>query len=80
MRVLRWPGYEEKDVIQEFGDTHGVKAEFKIYIGGEQMLQFFSRSRFGWALVQSIYIAVTAKRVRCCLLLSAGDGDRILHP
>ena len=47
LRVLTWPGYEEKDVIQEFEDTHGVKVEFKIYIGGEQMLQFFNQTPRG---------------------------------
>ena len=47
LRVLSWPGYEEKDVIQEFEDTHGVKVEFKTYIGGEQMLQFFNQTPRG---------------------------------
>ncbi len=47
LRVLCWPGYEEKDVIQEFEDTHGVNVEFKIYIGGEQMLQFFNQTPRG---------------------------------
>lgn len=44
LRILCWPGYEEKQVIEEFEDTHKVKVEFKIYIGGEQMLQFFAQT------------------------------------
>lgn len=44
LRILCWPGYEERDVIEEFEDTHKVKVEFKIYIGGEQMLQFFGQT------------------------------------
>ena len=47
LRVLTWPGYEEKEVVQEFEDTHGVKVEFKTYIGGEQMLQFFNQTPRG---------------------------------
>ena len=52
-------GYEEKDVIQEFEDTHGVKVEFKIYIGGEQMLQFFNqtpRGTYDNVLVDAEYV------------------------
>ena len=44
LRVLCWPGYEERDVIAEFEDLHKTKVEFKIYIGGEQMLQFFAQT------------------------------------
>lgn len=44
LRVLCWPGYEEKDVIAEFEDLHKTKVDFKIYIGGEQMLQFFAQT------------------------------------
>ena len=44
LRVLCWPGYEEPDVIAEFEDLHKVKVDFKIYIGGEQMLQFFAQT------------------------------------
>lgn len=44
LRVLCWPGYEEADVIAEFEDLHKVKVDFKIYIGGEQMLQFFAQT------------------------------------
>ena len=47
LRILTWPGYEEKIVIEEFEDTHGVKVDFKTYIGGEQMLQFFNQSPRG---------------------------------
>lgn len=47
LRVLCWPGYEEKDVVEEFEDTNKVKVEFKIYIGGEQMLQFFAQTPRG---------------------------------
>ena len=47
LRVLTWPGYEEKVVIEEFEDTHSVKVDFKIYIGGEQMLQFFNQTPRG---------------------------------
>lgn len=44
LRILCWPGYEERDVIAEFEDLHKTKVEFKIYIGGEQMLQFFAQT------------------------------------
>ena len=44
LRVLTWAGYEERGVIQEFEDTHGVKVDFKTYVGEEQMLQFFNQS------------------------------------
>lgn len=44
LRVLCWPGYEERQVIEEFEDLHGTNVEFRIYIGGEQMLQFFAQT------------------------------------
>ena len=44
LRILTWSGYEEKAVIEEFEDTHGVKVDFKTYVGEEQMLQFFNQS------------------------------------
>lgn len=47
LRILCWPGYEEPDVIAEFEDLHKVKVEFKIYIGGEQMLQFYAQTAPG---------------------------------
>lgn len=43
LRVLAWPGYDEKPVVGEFEDLHKIKVEFKNYIGGEQMLQFYSQ-------------------------------------
>lgn len=43
LRVLAWPGYDEKPVVGEFEDLHKVKVEFKNYIGGEQMLQYFAQ-------------------------------------
>jgi spermidine/putrescine transport system substrate-binding protein len=47
MRVLCWPGYEEKPVVDEFEQKNNCKVEFKTYIGGEQMLQFFAQSPKG---------------------------------
>ncbi len=47
MRVLCWPGYEEKPVIEEFEQKNSCKVEFKTYIGGEQMLQFLAQSPKG---------------------------------
>ena len=47
LRVLAWPGYEERAVAEEFEDTHGVRLEFKVYIGGEQMLRLFNRAPRG---------------------------------
>ena len=47
LRVLAWPGYEEKGVAQEFEETHGIRVDFKTYIGGEQMLQLFTRAPRG---------------------------------
>lgn len=47
VRVLCWPDYEEKPVIEEFEQKNDCKVEFKTYIGGEQMLQFFAQSPKG---------------------------------
>ncbi|WP_439814989.1 ABC transporter substrate-binding protein [Zavarzinia sp. CC-PAN008] len=47
LRVLAWPGYDEKPVVGEFEEKFGVKVEFKNYIGGEQMLQYFAQSPKG---------------------------------
>ena len=47
MRVLCWPGYDEKPVVGEFEEKNRVKVEFKNYIGGEQMLQFYAQSPKG---------------------------------
>lgn len=44
LRILCWPGYEERDVIGEFEELHKTRVEFKIYIGGEQMMQFFAQT------------------------------------
>jgi spermidine/putrescine transport system substrate-binding protein len=45
LKVLAWPGYDEKPVVGEFEEANKIKVEFKNYIGGEQMLQYFGRSR-----------------------------------
>ncbi|MDE0718336.1 MAG: hypothetical protein OXH64_10420, partial [Rhodospirillaceae bacterium] len=29
LRVLAWPGYEERAIAEEFEDTHGIKLDFK---------------------------------------------------
>ncbi|MBD1868779.1 extracellular solute-binding protein [Cyanobacteria bacterium FACHB-471] len=42
--VLTWAGYDEPEVIGKFEQENGVKVEFKTYVGGEQMLQFFNQS------------------------------------
>jgi spermidine/putrescine transport system substrate-binding protein len=47
LRVLAWPGYDEKPVVGEFEETNGVKVEFKNYIGGEQMLQYYAQAPKG---------------------------------
>ncbi|MDX2228271.1 MAG: extracellular solute-binding protein [Leptolyngbyaceae cyanobacterium bins.349] len=47
LRVLSWPGYDEPEVIRDFEQQFNVKVEFKTYIGGEQMLQFFNQSPRG---------------------------------
>ncbi len=44
LRVLAWPGYDELPVVGAFQDAHNVKVEFKNYIGGEQMLQFYAQT------------------------------------
>jgi spermidine/putrescine transport system substrate-binding protein len=43
LKVLSWPGYDEKPVVGEFEEANKVKVEFKNYIGGEQMLQYFGQ-------------------------------------
>ena len=47
LRILAWPGYEERAVIQEFEDTHGVKVDFDTYVGGDRMLRIFNRAPRG---------------------------------
>jgi spermidine/putrescine transport system substrate-binding protein len=47
LRVLAWPGYDEKPVVGPFEEKYGVKVEFKNYIGGEQMMQFYSQTPKG---------------------------------
>src|SRR5690349_1877465 len=47
LRILAWPGYDEKPVVGEFEEVNKVKVEFKNYIGGEQMLQFYGQSPKG---------------------------------
>jgi len=47
LRILAWPGYNEPEVIGDFEKQFNVKVEFKAYIGGEQMLQFFNQSPRG---------------------------------
>lgn len=60
LRILCWPGYEERGVIEEFEETHKIKVDFKIYIGGEQMLSYFSqtpRGTFDAIISDAEYIA-----------------------
>jgi spermidine/putrescine transport system substrate-binding protein len=47
LRILTWPGYDEASVIQEFEEEQGIRVEFRTYIGGEQMLQFFNQTPRG---------------------------------
>jgi spermidine/putrescine transport system substrate-binding protein len=47
LRILSWPGYDEKPVVGPFEEKYGVKVEFKNYIGGEQMMQFYSQTPKG---------------------------------
>ena len=47
LRVLAWPGYDEKPVVGQFEEANKVKVEFKNYIGGEQMLQFYAQTPKG---------------------------------
>ena len=47
LRILAWPGYDEKPVVGAFEEANGVKVEFKNYIGGEQMMQFYSQTPKG---------------------------------
>lgn len=44
LRILTWSGYDDPTVIDKFKQQTGAKVEFKTYVGGEQMLQFFSQS------------------------------------
>lgn len=44
LRILSWAGYDEPTVIGDFEKQTGVKVEFKTYVGGEQMLQFFNQA------------------------------------
>ena len=44
LRILSWAGYDEPEIIGPFEKEMGVKVEFKTYVGGEQMLQFFNQS------------------------------------
>ncbi len=51
-----------------------IVAEFSVGNYVDIFSQFFSRSRFGWALVQSLYVAVTTSAVAVvfCYLLAMG--------
>lgn len=44
LRILSWSGYDEPEIIGKFEQDNQVKVEFKTYVGGEQMLQFFNQS------------------------------------
>lgn len=44
LRILSWAGYDEPEIIGPFEEENGVTVEFKTYVGGEQMLQFFNQS------------------------------------
>lgn len=44
LRILSWAGYDEPEIIAKFKQENNVKVEFKTYVGGEQMLQFFNQS------------------------------------
>ncbi len=44
LRILSWPGYEEPEVVSGFEEEYGVTVEFRTYLGGEQMLQFYNQS------------------------------------
>ena len=47
LRILTWPGYEERAVIQEFEDASGVRVDFDTYVGGDRMLRIFNRAPRG---------------------------------
>lgn len=47
LRILSWSGYDEPEIIGKFEQENKVKVEFKTYVGGEQMLQFFNQSPAG---------------------------------
>lgn len=47
LRILSWAGYDEPEIIGKFEQENNVKVEFKTYVGGEQMLQFFNQSPAG---------------------------------
>jgi spermidine/putrescine transport system substrate-binding protein len=47
LRILTWPGYDEPAIIRGFEEEYGVRVEFRTYLGGEQMLQFFGQSPAG---------------------------------
>ena len=51
-----------------------IVAEFSVGNYADIFTQFFSRSRFGWALIQSIYVAVTTSvfAVIFCYFLAMG--------
>ena len=51
-----------------------IVAEFSVGNYVDIFSQFFSRSRFGWALIQSVYIAVTTSvfAVIFCYFLAMG--------
>ena len=69
MRVLCWPGYEEKPVVEEFEQKNDCKVEFKTYIGGEQMLQFF-------APVAQGHVRRHHQRCRICAEADGAEGAR----
>lgn len=60
LRILSWAAYNESRVMEEFEDTYKVKLDFKLYVGGEQMLQFYNqvpRGTFDAIITDAEYVA-----------------------
>jgi len=76
MNLLCWPGYEESKLISIFEKKYGVKVNYKVYIGGDQMFSIFTHSHEQYDVVvsDSEYVAklLAADRISA---LDPGDYD-----
>ena len=79
LRILSWAGYDEPEIIGPFEEKMGVKVEFKTYVGGEQMLQFFNQSPPGTfdGIISDGEYVVKLVEIGAISKLNAADFDTL---
>jgi spermidine/putrescine transport system substrate-binding protein len=45
LNLLCWTGYEEQDILEPFEKEHGVKVNYKTFVGGDEMFALFTQSK-----------------------------------